>query len=391
MPKFPRVAESSSGLSDAVFSKLVARAKTSQLPRLYPLHVGDTYLDPLESARAEAFSCAEHPRLHNYAPVQGEPVLLDAIVRHVERRSGVVLDRELVQVVSGATAGVAVVVDALLSPGDELLLPAPFWPLVRGTTQRRAARPVEVPLWDRLERWRDTASLEAYLEGFVTPRTSAIYINTPHNPTGHILSSHHLDAIAAVAERHGLWVISDEVYEELWFDEEPPPAWTHPRIRPRAVVVHSVSKAYALAGARVGFVHGPAPAMQAIRGVQTFLTYCAPRPFQLAAARALDEGRAWIARARDHYRELAQRAADALEVARPAGGTFLFVDTRGRRREGETAWALLERCVDAGVLVTPGTASGADYEDWFRICFTTLPPADLDEALARLRRVLLDR
>jgi N-succinyldiaminopimelate aminotransferase len=390
MPRFPEVAASSVGLSDAVFSRLVTRAR-ARGGKVYPLHVGDTYLDPYEGARAEAILSAEHHRLHNYAPVQGEPQLLDAILRHVDRRAGVKLDRELVQVVSGATAGIAVVVDALLSPDDELLVLAPFWPLVRGTTQRRGGRAIEVPFFDRLDDLSDVEAIEAYLEGFVTPRTSAIYVNTPHNPTGSMLSRRHLDAIARVAERHGLWVISDEVYEELWFDEEPEPAWTHPGLRPRAVVVHSVSKAYGLAGARVGFVHGPAPAMQAIRGVQTFVTYCAPRPFQLAAARVLDDGRRWIADARAHYRELGHRAADALDVPRPPGGTFLFVDTRGRRRDGEDGLAFLERCVDEGVLLTPGTASGKHFEDWVRLCFTTLPPDELGEALAKLRGVLADR
>lgn len=390
MPRFPEVAESSVGLSDAVFSKLVTRAK-QRGGKTYALHVGDTYLDPYEGARAEAMRADDHPRLHNYAPVQGEPALLDAIGEHVARRSGATLDRELVQVVSGATAGIAVVVDALLSPGDELLLLAPFWPLVRGTTQRRGGRAIEVPFWDRLEALGDQAAIEAYLESFVTKRTSAIYVNTPHNPTGHVLAPRHLDAIAAVAERHGLWVISDEVYEELWFDHEPASAWMHPGLRPRAVVVHSVSKAYGLAGARVGFVHGPAAAMQAIRGVQTFTTYCAPRPFQLAAARVLREGHDWIRETRAHYRELADRAAEALDVPRPPGGTFLFVDTRGRRRDGESALSFLERCVDHGVLLTPGTASGKHFEDWVRLCFTTLPPDELGEALARLRAVLEDR
>jgi N-succinyldiaminopimelate aminotransferase len=158
MPRFPEVAESSVGLSDAVFSKLVARAR-ERGGKTYPLHVGDTYLEPYEGARAEAIRSVDHHRLHNYAPVQGEPALLDAILAHVERRSGARLDRELVQVVSGATAGIAVVVDALLSPGDELLLLAPFWPLVRGTTQRRGGRAMEVPFWDRLApRSRPTSS-----------------------------------------------------------------------------------------------------------------------------------------------------------------------------------------------------------------------------------------
>jgi len=389
MPRFPAVAETSLGLSDRVFGALVAKAR-ARGGRVHPLHVGDTYLDPLVAAQAEAQRSIDHPRLHNYSPVQGEPVLIDAVLRHVERRAGVTLDRELVQVVSGATAGIAVIVDALLSPGDELVLLAPFWPLVRGTSARRGVKVVEAPFFDRLATMPTAEATDAYLEKFVSPRAAAIYVNSPHNPTGAILSAHHVEGIARFAERHALWVISDEVYEELYFGDAPEPIWMHPSIRPRAVVVHSVSKAYGLAGARVGFAHGPAEAMHAVRGVQTFVTYCAPRPFQLAAARVLDDGREWIASARAHYGQLAQRAADALGVARPPGGTFLFVDVTKHLREGETdATAFLERCVEAGVLLTPGQASGKDYPSWVRLCFTTVPPAELDEALAKLRTVMI--
>lgn len=388
MPRFPNVAETSLGLSDRVFGALVAKAR-ARGGRVHPLHVGDTYLDPLEVARAEAQRSIEHHRLHNYAPVQGEPALLDAIVRHVQRRAGVSLDRDLVQVMSGATAGIAVVVDSLLTPGDELILLAPFWPLVRGTCARRGVAVVEAPFFDRLATLATAEAVDAYLEAFASPRSAAIYVNSPHNPTGGILAPHHVEGIARFAERHGLWVVSDEVYEELWFEEAPEPIWTHPKIRPRAVVVHSVSKAYGLAGARVGFAHGPSAAMQAIRGVQTFVTYCAPRPFQLAAARVLDEGQKWIADARAHYGELAARAADALGVAAPPAGTFLFVDVSPHLREGEKdATGFLERCVEAGVLLTPGQASGKDFPAWVRLCFTTVPPDELDEALAKLRKVM---
>ena len=392
MPRFPNVAETSLGLSDRVFGALVAKARTRG-GRIHSLHVGDTYLEPLASARAEAQRSADHVRLHNYSPVQGEPTLIDAVLRHVQRRAGVSLDRELVQIVSGATAGIAVVVDSLLSPGDELVLLAPFWPLVRGTSMRRGVSVIEAPFFDRLSALDTTEKTLAHLETFASPRSAAIYVNSPHNPTGGVLASHHVEAIGLFAEAHGLWVISDEVYEELWFPTPlsagaPEPIWTHALIRPRAVVVHSVSKAYGLAGARIGFAHGPSEAMHAIRGVQTFVTYCAPRPFQMAAARVLDEGQLWIAEARAHYAELAKKAADALDVERPPAGTFLFVDASRWMREGEAdASGFLERCLDAGVLLTPGQASGKDFGKWVRLCFTTVPPDELDEALAKLRTV----
>jgi len=390
MPRFPHVAPSSEGLSDHVFSRLAARAQ-ARGGRVYPLHVGDTWLEPLPSARAEAQRTEAFPRLHNYAPVQGEPVLIDAFLRHVERRSGVSLSRARVQVMSGATAALSVVADTLLSPGDEVIIPAPFWPLIRGTVRRRSAVAVEVPFFDRLH-GRTSAELEAMLDARVTERTVALYVNTPHNPTGAMLPDAALAAIARVAARHDLWIWCDEVYEDLYYTPTAPvSAWTRPDFAERTIVVHSLSKAYGLAGARIGFTHGPEAAMGAIRGVQTFSTYCAPRPMQLGAARALDEGGAWIAQARALYRDAAHRTADAFGVAPPEGGTFLFVDLRPFLRPGEDGMGWLERCVDAGVLLTPGSASGSDYGSWARVCFTSVGPDDLAEALGRIRAVLASR
>ena len=128
--------------------------------------------------------------------------------------------------------------------------------------------------------------------------------------------------------------------------------------------------------------------MQVIRGVQTFYSYCAPRPMQLGAARALAEGDSWLVEARACYREASRAAADALRIAPPEGGTFLFFDARPYLRPGETLMGFLERCLDAGVMLTPGSASGQAYGDWARLCFTTVPRPDLDAALAQLRGVL---
>lgn len=386
MPRFPNVASSTESLNDGVFSRLAARAR-ERGGKVLPLHVGDTWLEPLAAAQAEAQRTAAFPRLHNYAPVQGEPALIDAILRHVERRAGVLLDRELVQVMSGATAGLSVIADAMLEPGEEVIVPAPFWPLIRGTIRRRGARAIEVPFFDRMS--EHDFDPEGALEASISARTVAIYVNTPHNPTGAMLPARALEAIGRVAARHDLWILCDEVYEDLYFTPEPPaPAWARPDFRSRAIVVHSLSKAYGLAGARIGFAHGPVEAMRAIRGVQTFSTYCAPRPMQLGAAKALDEGGPWLAEARRLYRDAAIATADAFGVAPPEGGTFLFVDVRRHLRDGEDTMGFLERCLDAGVLLTPGSASGTAYEGWVRVCFTSVSPPELADALERLRTVL---
>jgi N-succinyldiaminopimelate aminotransferase len=384
MPRFPHHAKSAEGLSDRVFGQLMQRSQGKG--HVFPLHVGDTYREPLAAARAEAQLTEARPRLHNYAPVQGEPELLDAIVEKLARRHGTTVSTANVQVMSGATAGLGVVCTALLSPGDEMLLPAPFWPLVRGVARFRGATPVEVPFYTRLgEAGFDPI---ATLEAAVTERTAAIYVNTPHNPTGATLSVELMQRIVDFAKRHDLWLLTDEVYEDIYFGEPPRAIWTLPGASERAIVTHSVSKAYGLAGSRVGYTHGPADAMQVIRGVQTFYTYCGPRPLQLGAAAALRHGDSWLAEARAEYGDAARATASALSVPAPSGGTFLFFDLRPHLENGETPMQLLERVVDAGVMLTPGSASGEAFGDWARVCFTSVAPGELKQALAILKSVL---
>lgn len=386
MPRPPQTSAATSSLSDRVYGALLDEAKRRP-PPVHLLNVGDTYLEPLPAARAEAQRTADHPRLHNYAAVQGEPALLDAIIARTERVHGVALDRQNVQVMPGATGGFTVVATALLEPGDEVVLLSPFWPLIRGIVASRSARAVELPLYTRLG--ESSFDPEAALEAVITPRTVAVYVNTPNNPTGRVLDDAVVGAIARVVERHNLWLWCDEAYEELWYGSARPAAlWARADLRERAVACHTLSKSHALAGARVGFTHGPASTMPAIRGAQTFLTYCAPRPLQIGAARALAEGDAWVESTRQLYIAASRQAAAALGVEPPAGGTFLFFDARRFFRDGEDIHGFLRRCLDAGVLLTPGAASGADYESWARLCFTAVPPDQLTDALERLRRAL---
>jgi len=386
MPRHPHTSPTTQSLSASVYSQLAARAR--QRPgEIYSLHVGDTYLDPPEVARAESQRSAEHARLHNYAPVQGEPALLDAIVARLRRQTGVDVDRASVQVMCGATSGLAIVCETVLDPDDEVIILSPYWPLIRGIVACRGARPVEVPFFDRLG--STGFDPEAAVEAAVTDRTAALYVNTPNNPTGRVLDGETISALLAVARRHDLWVLCDEAYEDLWLGSAPPErVWTRPDVRDRVIATHTLSKSFGLAGARVGYTHGPPEVMRAVKAVQTYQTYCAPRPLQLGAARALAEGDGWLQDARAAYREAGRRAAGTLGIRAPQGGTFLFFDAKPHMRAGEALFGFLERCLDAGVLLTPGPACGRDYGTWVRLCFTAVPPEDLDRALARLAPIL---
>lgn len=388
MPRFASPSATTATLSTGVFSGLGERARSHTGP-LYPLHVGDTWREPWKGGRVENLAPADHPLLYTYAPVQGEPSLLAAARDKIARRSGRLIDPEALCVVSGATSGLSVVAQTILDPGDEVLLPAPFWPLIRGIIASRGATPVQVPLWDRLA--DPGFDLEATLERAITPRTVALYLNSPHNPTGGMLTPDLAAACARIARRHDLWVLSDEVYEDLYYGDTPPePLWARDDLIDRAIVVHSLSKAYGYAGARVGYAHGPRAVMQAVRATQTFQVYCAPRPMQLGAARLIAHADDWLAETRELYREAADKTARAFGVATPAGGTFLFVDAARWLPPGVSdAMPFLERCLDeAGVLLTPGLSSGDAYATWVRLCFTSVAPARLDEALDKLGPVL---
>jgi len=387
MPRSPAVAPTTATLSDEVFSSLVQRAK-AEGRRFHPLHVGDTYREPIPVARAEAQRSGDHPRLHNYAPVQGEPRLLDAIQEHLETRLGSPVPRERIQVTPGSTPGLAVVAAALLMPGDEVILPSPYWPLIRGIIASRGAVPVEVPINHELGDLGPDAV--ARLAAAVTPRTAAIYVNYPNNPTGAATTPAQIDGIAELAAQHDLWVLVDDCYDGLWYGDQPlEPIWRHPGLRDRAVACHTMSKNYGLAGARVGWVHGPASAMGAIRGVQTFTTYCAPRPMQIGAARALREGDGWLAEARSDYARAGALAAAAVGQRPPQGGTFVMFDARPFQDPDAPPIRFIERCLDeAGVLLTPGRACGEGFDRWARICFTSVPEPELRSALDALRPVL---
>jgi len=385
MPRHPLVAATSRGLSDRIYSSLAERARRRQGP-VYPLHVGDTWLAPPEAVREEARIAADRPGTWNYSPVQGEPVLLEAIRARLESRCGVVVDPECLQVMPGATAGLAIVAAALLEPGDEVLLPSPFWPLIRGILRGRGAVPVEIPLFTRLS--EPGFDVEAALEERVTSRTAAVYVNSPHNPTGRVLSDAAVAAIARVARRHDLWVIADEAYEDLAYGAQPRPIWRRPDLAERTVAMHTLSKSHALAGARVGYAHGPRDVMAAVRGVQAHDNYCASHPMQLAAARALAEGEAWLQGVRRAYSDAGRAAAVVAGVPSPDAGTFLFLDAAPFFRAGEGLEGFLERCLEAGLLLTPGPACGRDFTTWVRMCFTAVPPDDLARALDRLGGVL---
>jgi len=380
-PRPPACATAVAGMPGAVFSPVQQQLDADET-RIVPLHVGDTWLEPFEGARMEDLRVAEHPGMHRYSATRGVPALVDAIVDKLRAKNAIACEREQVLVAAGATGALGSALGMLASPGEEVLILAPFWPLIRGIVQAFRAVPVEVPFYDRVD------SAEAAVEAVrarLSERSVALYVSTPSNPTGRVLPRAWLEALAELARRENLWLVSDEVYEEtVYRGEHFSIATAAPE---RSLTVFSFSKAYAMAGNRVGYLVGPADAVAGARKVSTHTFYAAPTPGQLAALRALRDGAAWISRTREAYREVGEATAAALGVPAPEGGTFLFLDVRARL-DARGIWGFLADCVEDGVALAPGPSCGEDYEGWVRLCFTAAPPEDVARASAGLARRL---
>jgi N-succinyldiaminopimelate aminotransferase len=367
MPPHRRFSPSVQDITGAVYSALAHRLATHQ-GETYPLHVGDTWMEPPEGCRMEDLHVADYPGMHRYAAPQGMPALLDAIAERARQRTGVDTRRENVLVATGATGGLGAVAGALVAPGDEVLILAPHWPLITGIVQSFHGVAVSVPFFGAAD--SPETAVEAVRERR-TGRTVALYLNTPSNPTGRVIPRSWIEALIDWAVREDLWIIADEVYEDYVYTGE------HTYCRPLApehvIACHSFSKAYGMAGNRCGYVIGPADAVEQFKKIGTHSFYSTPTASQIAALRVLaGPGDAWIAAAREQYRATGRRTAERLGLPAPSGSTFLFFDV-APFLDGTGLGGFLERCVDRGLFLAPGPSFGP-YPTHVRLCFTAAPP-----------------
>jgi aspartate/methionine/tyrosine aminotransferase len=377
MPRSPRFNPSVEAMPGSVYAPVRGEAAAAARD-VCPLNVGDTWLEPFAGGRLEDIREADYPGLHRYSQTQGIPPLLDAIVEKVRDRNGLPCERDGVLVSAGATPGLAAAVGALAAPGEEVLILAPFWPLIRGMVQAFAARPVEVPFYDRVHSLDDAV---AAVRERITPRSAILYVSTPSNPTGRVLPEAWLAALAELAREHDLWLFSDEVYERIVYRGR---HVSMARFAPeRTLTFFSFSKSYGMAGYRAGYLVGPKDAVGQVHKLGAHTYYAAPTASQVAGLHALRDGDAWIERAKASYQEVADATAAALGVSAPEGSTFLFLDVR-KHLDERGIQGFLGDCVSDGVALSPGSSSGSDYEGFARMCYTAAPPARVSAAVEAL-------
>ncbi|MER7139041.1 pyridoxal phosphate-dependent aminotransferase [Streptomyces sp. NPDC000341] len=367
----------------AEMSALAVRTGSINLGQGFP----DT--DGPEEIREAAVRALRAGHGNQYPPGPGVPELRTAVTEHQRRHYGLEYDPDTeVLVTTGATEAVAASLLALLEPGDEVIALEPYYDSYAACIAMAGGTRVPVTLRPDDGAYRlDLDELRAA----VTPRTRLILLNTPHNPTGTVLTRDELAAVAALACERDLLVVTDEVYEHLVFEGEHIPLASFPGMRERTVTVSSAGKTFSLTGWKIGWITASPELVTAVRSAKQFLTYVSGGPFQYAVADALRLPDSYFDALREDLRAKRDLLSAGLteagfEVYEPAGTYFVTTDIRPLGETDGFAFcrALPERC---GVVAVPNAVfydhreQGAPFVR-FAFCKRT---DVLTEAVSRLK------
>lgn len=374
------------GLGTTIFAEMSALATATgaiNLGQGFP----DT--DGPEEIREAAVRALREGKGNQYPPGPGIPELRTAIAGHQQRFYDLAFDPGTeVLVTAGATEAIAAAMLALLEPGDEVIAFEPFYDSYTACIAMAGAK--RVPLTLRAPSFRPDLD---ELRSTITSRTRLLLLNTPHNPTGMVLTPEELSGIAALAVEHDLLVVTDEVYEHLVFEGSHHPIAALPGMRERTVSISSAGKTYSYTGWKIGWVTGDAPLVTAVRSAKQYLTFVSGGPFQYAIAEALQLPDTFFTEFRESMRRKRDLLAEGLRSAgfrvyEPEGTYFVTTDISPFGEEDAYAFcrALPERC---GVAAVPVSVFYDDPEAGrSQVRFTFCKREDvLEEAVERLRRL----
>jgi len=259
-----------------------ARRLEAQGKSVIHLEIGEPDFSTPDNIIEAAYRAMKDGATH-YTPAAGLPQVREAIAAEMQRRGGVPVSPAQVLVVPGSKNILHFALLALIEPGDEVILPDPGYPVYRSLTNflGAVARPVAI---------REEADFRMDLDEVarnITPRTRMIIINSPQNPTGGVLTEQDLDRLAELAQRHDLWIVSDEIYTEICFGELPQPIWSRPGLSERTIIMDGLSKTYAMCGWRLGYGVMPEPLAKQMETLLINTSSCAAAFTQLAAIEAL--------------------------------------------------------------------------------------------------------
>ena len=304
------------------------------------------------------------------APSSGIPRLLEAIRDKLASRNVINVTTADVIVTSGGAHALFCAFQSSVNPGDEVLFFSPYWTPIKDQVTFAGGTPVLVP-WDDA---RGVDDLRPLLESRRTPRTRVIYVNSPANPTGDVLTRPQMESIADFATTHGLVVIADEAYEDLVYDGTHVSMASLPGMAERTITVYTLSKSFAMTGWRVGYLVAPKPLMELIRKLVLNTTNGVSTPTQFAAVAAITGSRQHLERLAEQYRRRRDLLVRGLNEAgfrclTPPGAFYVFPDVR--ERLGADSWKAMERLLDrTSIASVPGVVFGPEGEGHLRMSYS---------------------
>ncbi|MDX3926476.1 MAG: pyridoxal phosphate-dependent aminotransferase [Shinella sp.] len=354
---------------------------------LIPLWVGEGDL-PTPSFISEAAGAALAAGETFYTWQRGIPELRQSLADYYSRHFSRTLPPEHFYVVGSGMQAIKLSIEALTSPGDEMVYLSPAWPNFAASAELSGVKPVAVPLQFSEGRWQlDFARLEAA----ITPRTKAIFVNTPSNPTGWTATREDLAAILEMARRRGLWVMADEIYALYHYAGGRAPSFLDVMEEgDRVIFVNSFSKNWSMTGWRVGWIVAPPEMGQVLENLVQYSTSGVAQFMQKGAIEALDRGddfvRSNIAKAATSRDLLCDAliATNRVETLKPDGAIYAFLKIDGVKDSRAAALDIVDK---TGVGLAPGTAFGEGGNLFMRACFLR-DPAQVADAAERLSRYI---
>ncbi len=349
---------------------------------------GDPDFATPDHITAAAFAAIENGATHYPGPMKGIFPLLEAIAAKMERESNVTLNPKTdVVVTPGGKWALYLALSAIVNPGDEVIYLEPVWVSYPPMITLAGGTPVPVSLPSE-DNFRITADL---LREKVTPKTKAIMVTSPNNPTGRVLTQDEAEAVVEVAIEADLYVITDEIYEKLIFDGRPHISLAAmPGMAERTITTNGVSKAYAMTGWRLGWIAGPTPILKLAARVNSQTVSSAANFTMHAAVAALNGPQDCVAEMRESYKARrdymvpALNAIDGVECRSIEGAFYLFPRFPNSDKNSlELAEALIEK---AGIAATPGIAFGSSGEGHVRFSIATAKN-ELERAVERLAKI----
>lgn len=325
-----------------------------------------------------------------YTWQRGIPELREALSRYYARHFGVELSPEHFYVTASGMQAIALGVQAITQPGDEMIYLSPAWPNIISAIDLAGGRSVGVPLTFANGRW--SLDMEK-LEQAITPKTRGLFINTPSNPTGWTATHADLKAILELSRRHGLWILADEIYALYYYGGgHRAPSFLDVMVEgDRVIFANSFSKNWSMTGWRVGWIVAPPETGQVFENLIQYSTSGVAQFMQRGAVAALDQGDGFVRENFDRAKKSRDLLCDALiatnrvETLKPEGALYAFLKIDGITDSRQAALDIVDQ---TGVALAPGSAFGLGGESFLRACFLR-DPKQIEEAADRLCRYIL--